>query len=321
MKKLITISCLVVLATISFCQTNVSTILKVSGSSVEVYLNSPSTETVAFSSFYLAFSPLVSGATISNISSNPYAMALDGTLAVQKGDATQNVAFIAAQNLPILVLQFSNANLSGLQASIIFVELNSANRTGSVVLPISLKSFTAQKVGSNNAELAWVSASEVNALEYQVERSTDAQTWQYIGTEQVRGSIAVETSYSYLDRNIVAERSKPTPIYYRLKMIDTDGSYKYSDIRGITLEPRAAGTFSVFPNPSSAILNVDFASDDVKTPIQVQLYDVSGKLVRTHTYTPGGLYTLDVHTLPQGSYNVVATQGDVKEIAQVLITN
>jgi hypothetical protein len=87
--------------------------------------------------------------------------------------------------------------------------------------PVELLSFTANRDG-NRAALQWITASEQNSSYFSVEKSDDAIHFTEIGSVNARGNSSNLITYEYEDRQFNSTS------YYRLKMLDKDGSYKYS---------------------------------------------------------------------------------------------
>jgi hypothetical protein len=94
-------------------------------------------------------------------------------------------------------------------------------------LPVELITFGAKELSGSNAFLHWASASEKNTEYFSVEKSLDGLNFTEIGTVKARGNSSDIANYEYSDFQF-NESS-----YYRLKIIDTDGSYKYSKTIGL----------------------------------------------------------------------------------------
>lgn len=89
------------------------------------------------------------------------------------------------------------------------------------------------------------------------------------------GTIHSSTNYSHLD---------PEPLvgvnYYRLKQVDTDGQYSYSDVKTITFDPESV-IVQVFPNPVLSNLNIHFISDSETTEYIFELYFADGRMLKS----------------------------------------
>ncbi len=98
---------------------------------------------------------------------------------------------------------------------------------GTNPLPVELLSFTAERKG-NDVELFWQTASEQNSWFFDIERSENGQEWHSILRRQAAGNSNTTLNYSEIDFNVPNKL-----LYYRLKQVDFDGSYMYSQIRSV----------------------------------------------------------------------------------------
>lgn len=207
--------------------------------------------------------------------------------------------------------------LNGIEA-----QRNILNNANNILLPITLKSLTAQKFDETSALLEWTSASEVDASHYEVERSFDAQAWSYVSTERVRGGNKQEASYTYLDRLGLLLRSKPNIVYYRLKLVDLDGSYKYSDVRSVAFEELAEIAVNLYPNPASGQFQFAILSKDgINTSIPLILTDMTGKTVLSQNVTTNAITTISTLGLPVGVYHAQVTVDGQSVTKKVVISN
>lgn len=135
-------------------------------------------------------------------------------------------------------------------------------------LPVTLVSFTAVKEGET-ALLQWKTTEEVNSDRFEIMHSMDAKSWVTIG--QVKTGAF---NYQFID----AEPSNGIN-YYRLKMIDRNGSYAYSNIRNLRFE--VSSDVALYPNP---IATEFYIKSNVRSEIsKVDIYDLKGSLILTLT--------------------------------------
>ncbi len=168
-------------------------------------------------------------------------------------------------------------------------------------LPITLGSFTAEDLNCQ-AYLTWNTTLESNASNFDVQQSTDAVT--FVTVANVK---AADTAATY--HTSVAQQTRQA--FYRLKMIDVDGTATYSGIDGLNLAclPQAQ-RLSVYPNPLVAAVNLTahLYTPDAKGQAQVQVIDGSGRRVYAMSVTVNSgdnLYSLPTSGLAQGIYNIV----------------
>lgn len=139
---------------------------------------------------------------------------------------------------------------------------------GDAVFPVEWLSF---ETASTNAgvNLSWSTASEENNKGFEVERSVDAETWEFLGFVEGAGTTTEIQAYSFVDT-----RPEMGFNYYRLKQIDYNGDFDYSDISEIALSLDAfSGTPSVFPNPIQSQLTIGPYVG------QASILDLSGRVI------------------------------------------
>jgi hypothetical protein len=178
------------------------------------------------------------------------------------------------------------------------------------VLPVELVSFSGTNVGDRN-KLEWVTVSEQNTNRFVVEKSVDALNWFYLGEQAAAGNSNSELRYNLFDNYPLVGNN-----YYRLKIIDYDDTYEYSQIINIPLgASNTSGIVGAYPNPTVNEVNVIIASaDDLKTSLNV--YDVLGKVVmKKDINLLKGVNTilLNLNDLANAAYIVVFTDNSGTE--------
>lgn len=144
------------------------------------------------------------------------------------------------------------------------------------LLPVELISFTAVRQ-DNNVNLQWKTAQESNSSHYIVEKSTDGNVFTAAGTVAAAGNSNNTLLYNYTDANAAANGGT---IYYRLKMVDIDGSYKYSQIIAVNFPATATRLVRYYPTSITAGVPVttEIISDKAQR-VNLQYFDANGKLL------------------------------------------
>lgn len=148
-----------------------------------------------------------------------------------------------------------------------------------IPLPVELVSFTA-KFENQKIILKWKTATEVNNYGFEIERKiinkeTKENDWQKIGFIKGKGVTNAVVEYSFIDENIISGKLK-----YRLKQIDNDGSFKYSDEIEIEVNmPREFILYQNYPNPFNPTTKIKFSlvQDGLTT---LKIYDILGREVQ-----------------------------------------
>lgn len=165
-------------------------------------------------------------------------------------------------------------------------------------LPVTLAAFDAKPEGQT-ALLTWVTTEETNSDRFEIERSIDGRAWAMIGTVKAMGESVVRKEYSFTDARPSGGRN-----FYRLNMIDIDGTHAYSRIR--LVEWHDAGQW-VFPNPASGPVYVSNPAGIT----QVVLTDLSGRVRQDVKVAADG--ELNIKNIPGGTYLLKAIRKDGTE--------
>lgn len=148
----------------------------------------------------------------------------------------------------------------------------------SFLLPVELISFTATKQNSD-VNLQWKTAQETNSHHFDVERSLDGTNFNTIATKAAAGNSNTVLVYNYTDADAAAFGGT---VYYRLKLVDIDGSYKYSPIAAVNFPSVATRLVRYYPTTVAAgtPLATELISDK-NQKMNVQYFDANGKLLAT----------------------------------------
>lgn len=166
-------------------------------------------------------------------------------------------------------------------------------------LPLSLLSFNATLQGSA-VKLFWNTTNEINVSHFTIEKSTDGRTYNSIGTIAAQNG-AASNNYSFTDAAI-----QSGVVYYRLKMVDRDGKFKYSQV--IAINSKKADILSVFPNPVADNLFVTHGK--ATTGAKLEVYAADGRKITQYSVAKDAVQTnVSAAALPAGNYNLVFVNG------------
>jgi hypothetical protein len=191
-----------------------------------------------------------------------------------------------------------------LDASGIYAQdINPSGQLGQPVIPVELSSFTAAVQGSD-VILNWATSTETNNSGFEIERASgvnsSSSNWERIGF--VAGSVTTTEPkvYSFTDRK-VAEIN----VQYRLKQIDFDGTFSYSNI--IEVEISSASDYVLyqnFPNPFNPTTIIGYQLP-VSSSVTLKIYDALGNEVSTlvNEYKSAGRYEVE--------FNLVSVNRDL----------
>lgn len=142
-------------------------------------------------------------------------------------------------------------------------------------LPVELIDFTG-KVIDHTIQLNWQTASELNNEGFDIERLSQTEGWQKIGSVQGNGTASAIQRYTFTD-----DHPQKGVNYYRLKQVDFDGRFDYSSVVSIDFNPlNNEPSIKVYPNPI-----VDYLWFDRPISDNIQIWNALGQLVTTLTIT------------------------------------
>ncbi|NWF50368.1 MAG: immune inhibitor A [Ignavibacteriaceae bacterium] len=179
-------------------------------------------------------------------------------------------------------------------------------------IPVELSSFRSETEG-NDVSLFWSTSTETNNKGFEIQRSVvsknNSTDWNNIGFITGSGTSTEERFYSYDDQNL-----QPEKYSYRIKQIDFDGSFSYSNT--INVEINSATEFSLtqnHPNPFNPITIISWQSP-IGTWQSLKIYDLLGREITTlvNDFRPAGKYELEFNAadLPSGIYFYQLQAGD-----------
>lgn len=179
---------------------------------------------------------------------------------------------------------------SGMQANFSVVQF-----TYDVALPVTISSFNAIQQFPNT-QVNWTTASELNTQHFIIERSTDGRSFVPVATVKAAGASATSRNYQFTDRNVSTLNSDV--IYYRLQMVDKDGTFNYSTVATINISRKSAPV-ALYPNPAKDKTTLT----GVEAGMSIRLLDAAGKVVQVKNAT-GTTESLLVSGLAKGIYTI-----------------
>jgi hypothetical protein len=176
------------------------------------------------------------------------------------------------------------------------------------IVPVEFLTFSANLSGSV-VNLNWTTATELNNRGFDIERSTDKINWSTIGFRTGAGTTSEQQSYSYPD--ILSDRAS-SKLYYRLKQVDFDGSFEYSEIAEVNIAPSEFSLAQNYPNPFNPVTTIAFElAEDGFTTLKV--YDIIGNetAVLVNEFKPAGSYQAEfkANTSGTGVYFYILRSG------------
>lgn len=182
-----------------------------------------------------------------------------------------------------------------------------------LVLPINGVDLSANRQDAN-VFLNWTTQSEQNSGWFEIERSYDGSSFTKVGKVTAAGNSSSVRNYQFTD--LSAGKSL---VFYRLKLVDANASYRYSAIQKVLPSAGNDQGFLLYPNPASSFTNIalsEVAAEDMHLKITNQL----GQVVKTGLLKKGSnLLKLDISGLAKGIYTVIVTSSEMAQVKKLLI--
>jgi hypothetical protein len=130
---------------------------------------------------------------------------------------------------------------------------------------------------SENIAVNWSTATEYNTSAYIVEKSADGSNWSVAATEKAAGQSNFKTNYAYTDNKAFLGTN-----YYRIKQVDVDGQYTYSNIVMVKMV-KVSAKITVYPNPFISQVNLEMNSINAEVLV-VRILNQQGQVVKQNNW-------------------------------------
>ncbi|MCB0742445.1 MAG: T9SS type A sorting domain-containing protein [Ignavibacteriae bacterium] len=205
--------------------------------------------------------------------------------------------------------------------------------TSATPLPVELTTFSAN-VNNNKVQLNWETATEVNNYGFEVERqnaevSSQKSEWEKVGFVEGHGNSNSPKFYQYSDASL----NTSGKYYYRLKQIDIDGKYEYSEMVEINISsPDDFSLSQNYPNPFNPTTKIKYsipsnnltAGNNGDVLVTLKIYDILGKEIKTlvNENQSAGIYEVDfnAHQLSSGMYFYTLQAGEFRQTNKMILT-
>jgi len=184
------------------------------------------------------------------------------------------------------------------------------------IVPVELLSFTSNIV-NGKVVLNWVTATELNNRGFEIQRSVDNNIFVTVGFIEGKGNSTENQYYSFTDESISGK------VYYRLKQIDFNGSYTYSNV--IEVDGVAVSTIQLeqnYPNPFNPATTIKYqlGNDGFVT---LKVFNELGEEVAllVNEFQKGGShqFIFNANNLPSGMYVYQLTSGNYVESRKMIL--
>jgi hypothetical protein len=179
------------------------------------------------------------------------------------------------------------------------------------ILPVNITLLRAYKQ-INKVAVEWITDLEVNNDFFEVERSADGKEFRSIGSVRGNGNKNTHSFYSFEDYNPLNGMN-----YYRLKQVDFDGIYEYSDVVSVDYDSTVR-SLTISPNPVTnwTELNIE---KSFNTDMDFKIYNAMGQVMFSGTLLQDQLKkSLDLSELSPGTYTLKMGQGEYAIVERIV---
>jgi PKD repeat protein len=215
------------------------------------------------------------------------------------------------------ILGNTTIRVSVFDANLCFKDLEMfIDSVGCILLPINLLSFEGQNSGQFN-ELYWQTELEINKDYFTVEKSQNGANWTYLGKVNSLGNTIQNTNYTLVDE---------TPFettYYRLKIVDLDGSFSYSNVIVVRKMNHEDTKVRIYPNPTDDKINLQFPVGYwSENPLEIILYNTLGEIVLSKVVPISkqkNTFVLEMNKMVDGIYLLTVHQGEKQFTEKIIV--
>ncbi len=190
-------------------------------------------------------------------------------------------------------------------------------------LPVQLSEFNAVKT-VNGALVTWTTASEINTMSFEIEMATasennDLVEFKKVGKVVAKNAGNTVNNYQFVDYTATKKGS----YFYKLKMIDFDGSFTYSPIKKVTISEnsKSIAISNVYPNPFKDNLNLAFNVTETQNAV-ISVTDIQGQSIYSQTVkASSGLNNHEINfnsDLKHGIYFLKIQSGDINQMVKII---
>jgi hypothetical protein len=169
-----------------------------------------------------------------------------------------------------------------------------------ILLPIKMQNFDCAEIADQTIQIDWETISEINSDYFIVERSSNGLNWEELKKVDAVGNSSTLQAYKAFDYQAYSPIS-----YYRLKQVDSDGQFTYSEIRAVRFKTEQNKSLLVYPNPATN--QITLKAEEQEELSQIRLFNSLGKEVTTFIKLVEKNKTkaiLDISNLSAGIYYI-----------------
>ena len=171
------------------------------------------------------------------------------------------------------------------------------------VVPVTLKNFGVKKDKNESVLLSWQTVSEFNNAGFEIEKSSDGIAFDNIGYVKGARNTFEAQFYQFVDKNF------SNTAYYRLKQVDLDGKFSFSNIVSLQFEA-SKKEIKVYPNPIIQQPYLTIESDFLSNNPKIEILDINGRIIYQNNPVNAHSLHIAAENWSKGLYIIRLTTGD-----------
>lgn len=167
--------------------------------------------------------------------------------------------------------------------------------------PVKWVAFTATQANVHDVQLIWKTTNEFNSDHFLIEKKRNNGVFEALTQVDAQGNTQGVNEYAYLDQSGMGNEN-----FYRIKQVDFDGTFQYTDVVMIEMEVVKNDRFIVFPSPATTDVTLKATTARLDADYTFTMSDVSGKIVYTGIMVQNGANasSVDISKFTAGTYYI-----------------
>jgi hypothetical protein len=187
--------------------------------------------------------------------------------------------------------------------------------SSTIILPVDFMSFTGQ-CKNDQVVLDWSTANEMNNNYFTIEKSSDGNSWQPIGTVNSKGNSSNRQDYSF-----TPFENNESLSWFRIRQTDLDGKFKNSEIISVKSCGEPKKDIEIYPNPTNGSTLSGRLNSKTNEPYSIVIFDKLGNVINRSTSAQPAFTIYFSHTLSPGIYYAGFYSGSVSKATSFLVRN
>jgi len=187
--------------------------------------------------------------------------------------------------------------------------------SSTIILPVDFMSFTGQ-CKNDQVVLDWSTANEMNNDYFTIEKSSDGNSWQPIGTVKSKGNSSNRQDYSF-----TPPENNGSLSWFRIRQTDLDGKFKNSEIISVKNCSEPKKDIEIYPNPTNGSTLSGRLNSKTNEPYSIVIFDKLGNVILRSTSVQPAFTIYFSHTLSPGIYYAGFYSGSISKATSFLVRN